>query len=42
MTNENDDKENLGSSEDGTEDGQSSNTNYDHVSDISFMNETGR
>ena len=39
-TNENDDPENLGSTEDETEDGQSSNTCYDQDSDISFKNDT--
>ena len=39
-TTANDDKENLGSSEDETEDGQNSNTYYDQDSDISFMSET--
>ena len=38
-TNDKDDKENLGSSEDETVDGQSSNTNYDQDSDIFFMSE---
>ena len=33
------DKENLGSFEDETEDGHSSNTNCDQDSDISFMND---
>ena len=33
------DKENLGSSEDETEDGHNSNTNCDQDSDISFMND---
>ena len=33
------DEENLGSSEDETEDGHSSNTNCDQDSDISFMND---
>ena len=36
----NEDKENLKSSEDETEDGHSSNTNCDQDSDISFMNDT--
>ena len=34
------DMENLGSSEDGTEDGHSSNKNCDQDSDISFMSDT--
>ena len=34
------DKENLGSSEDETGGGHSSNTNCDQDSDISFMNDT--
>ena len=38
-TNENDDPENLGSTEDENEDGQSSNTCYDQDSDISFKND---
>ena len=39
-TNENDDTEDLGSTEDDNEDGQSSNACYDQGSDISFKNET--
>ena len=38
--NENDDPENLGSTEDENEDGQSTNTCYDQDSDISFKNDT--
>ena len=37
-TNENDDTEDLGSTEDENEDGQNSNTHYDQDSDISFEN----
>ena len=39
-TNENDDTEDLGSTEDENEDGQSSNTHNDQDSDISFENDT--
>ena len=39
-TSENDDPENLGSTEDENEDGQSSNTCYDQDSDTSFKNDT--
>ena len=39
-TNENDDTEDLGSTEDEIEDGQSSNTHNDQDSDISFENDT--
>ena len=39
-TNENDDTEDLGGTEDENEDGQSSNTCYDQDSDISFKNDT--
>ena len=39
-TNENDDTEDLGSTEDENEDGQSSNACYDQDSDISFRNDT--
>ena len=39
-TNENDDTEDFGSTEDESEDGQSSNTCYDQDSDISFTNDT--
>ena len=39
-TNENDDAEDLGSTEDENEDGQSSNTRNDQDSDISFENDT--
>ena len=39
-TNENDETEDLGSTEDENEDGQSSNTCYHQDSDISFKNDT--
>ena len=39
-TNDNDDPENLGGTEDEKEDGQSSNTCCDQDSDISFKNDT--
>ena len=39
-TNEHDDTEDLGSTEDGNEDGQSSNTHNDQDSDVSFENDT--